>query len=64
MNDDIFEKYKGLKQKQERVRSAKKITPREIDLVCLKNRYGVFSYSCRFRYYAQYDYFIPVDYSD
>ena len=64
MNDDIFEKDKGLKQKRERVRNAKKATPREIDLVCLKNRYGVSSYSCRFRYYAQYDYFIPVDYSD
>ena len=64
MNDDIFEKEKGLKQKRERVRNAKKATPREIDLVCLKNRYGVSSYTCRFRYYAQYDYFIPVDYSD
>ena len=64
MNDDIFEKDKGIKAKRERVRNAKKATPREIDLVCLKNRYGISSYVCRFRYYAQYDYFLPVDYFD
>ena len=61
MNDEIFDKDKGLKTKREKVREAKKAIPRHVELVCLKNRYGVSSYTCRFKYYAQYDYFVPSD---
>ena len=43
------------------MRAAKKAIPRKVELVCLKNRYGVSSYTCRFKYYAQYDYFVPSD---
>ena len=59
MNDEIFDKDKGLKTKRDLVREAKKATPREVELVCLKNRYGISSYLCKFDYYAQYDYFVP-----
>ena len=59
MNDEIFDKEKGLKTKREKVRAAKKEKPRKIEFVCLKNRYGESSYSCYFDYYAQYDYFVP-----
>ncbi len=61
MNDEIFDKDKGLKTKREKVREAKKAIPRHVELVCLKNRYGVSSYTCRFKYYAQYDYFVAMD---
>lgn len=59
MNDEIFDKDKGLKAKRETVRKAKKEKPRKIEFVCLKNRYGESSYSCYFDYYPQYDYFVP-----
>ena len=59
MNEEIFDKDKGLKPKRDAVREAKKATPREIELICLKNRYGISSYVCNFDYYAQFDYFIP-----
>lgn len=56
MNDPIFDKEKGVKEKREKVRDAKAAIPREIELVCLKNRYGR-SYNVHFRYYPQYDLF-------
>lgn len=56
MNDPIFDKEKGVKEKREKVRDAKAAMPREIELVCLKNRYGR-SYNVHFRYYPQYDLF-------
>ena len=59
MNDEIFDKEKALKTKREAVVEAKKKKPREVELVCLKNRYGISSYKCRFDYYTQYDYFVP-----
>ena len=59
MNDEMFDKEKALKTKREAVVEAKKKRPREVELVCLKNRYGISSYKCKFDYYAQYDYFVP-----
>ena len=61
MNSEIFDGEKKLKQKREAVREAKNENPRKIELVCLKNRYGMSSYRCEFLYYASYDYFVPVD---
>lgn len=58
MNSEIFDKEKGLKAKREAVKAAKKAHPREVELVCLKNRYGESSYTCKFAYYARYDYFV------
>ena len=61
INDDIFDKEAKLKQKREKVKAAKRAIPRDIEFVCLKNRYGESNYTCRFHYFAQFDYFIPVD---
>ena len=58
MNDELFDKDAKLKAKREMVKEAKVANPREIELVCLKNRYGVSSYSCNFKYYARFDYFM------
>ena len=57
MNEELFDKDSKLKAKREAVKEAKAANPREIELVCLKNRYGISSYTCRFKYYAKYDYF-------
>ena len=59
MNEELFDKDAKLKAKREMVKEAKVANPREIELVCLKNRYGISSYSCNFKYYARYDLFIP-----
>lgn len=57
MNEELFDREAKLKAKREAVKEAKAAHPREIELVCLKNRYGVSSYTCHFKYYARYDYF-------
>lgn len=53
--------HKSLNEKREAVRKAKLANPREIELVCLKNRYGKSSYKCGFKYFAKFDLFIPDD---
>jgi len=47
------------KEQRESIMKAKLRKPREIELVCLKNRYGRSSYKCSFSYYAEYDWFVP-----
>ena len=64
MNDELFDKEAKLKAKRDAVKEAKVANPRDIELVCLKNRYGVSSYSCSFKYYARYDYFLPVNHAE
>ena len=59
LNDDLFNKPNKIKEKREKVRIAKSAIPREIELVCLKNRYGVSSYSCGFKYDPRFDLFEP-----
>ncbi len=59
LNDELFNQEKKIKEKREKVRQAKKAIPREIELVCLKNRYGVSSYSCGFKYDPRFDLFEP-----
>jgi len=59
LNDDLFNKDKQIKEKRQKVRIAKKAIPREIELVCLKNRYGISSYSCGFKYDPRFDLFEP-----
>ena len=60
MNDDIFNQEKKIKEKREKVADAKAQIPRDIELVCLKNRFGKSRYSVQFLYYPQYDLFDPV----
>lgn len=57
MNDAIFDEKNKIKEKRQRVKEAKAATPRQIELVCLKNRYGVSSYSAYFNYYPEFDLF-------
>lgn len=57
MNSDIFDKKDGIKAKRKAVREAKKENPRKIELICLKNRYGISSFSCYFDYYPEFDLF-------
>ena len=60
INDKLFSKEGKLKEKREKVREAKAATPREIEMLCLKNRYGISSFSCYFNYYPANDVFIPA----
>lgn len=57
IHDPIFEKEKDIVKKRARIAEAKEAMPREIELVCLKNRYGKSRYAAQFTYYPQYDYF-------
>ena len=43
------------------IRDEKKKIPREVELVCLKNRFGISSYNCFYNYYPQHDLFVPCD---
>ena len=57
LNDPIFDSKEKIKQKRQKVKEAKAANPRKIELVCLKNRYGVSSYSAYFDYYPEFDLF-------
>ena len=60
MHDEIFDKVTKIKKKREKVKEAKAENPRKIELVCLKNRYGISSYSCYFDYYPKFDLFVET----
>ena len=60
MNDPIFAKEGKITEKRETVAKAKAAIPREIELVCLKNRFGKSRYNVNFTYYPQFDYFVPA----
>ncbi len=57
IHDDLFNKPNKIKEKREIIREAKKANPRQIELVCLKNRNGISNYSCLFEYYPKFDTF-------
>lgn len=57
LNDPIFDSKEKIKQKRQKVKAAKAASPRKIELVCLKNRYGVSSYSAYFDYTPEFDLF-------
>lgn len=58
LHEDVFTKKDKLTDKRERVKEAKAETPRKIELVCLKNRYGISNFSDYFDYYPACDVFI------
>ena len=60
LNDPIFNKEGKIKEKREKVAEAKEALPREVELICIKNRYGKSRYTAKFKYYPQYDYFEPI----
>ena len=61
IHEDIFngDPKTKVKEKRERVAAAKEAMPRDIELVCLKNRYGKSRYAVQFTYYPQFDYYKP-----
>lgn len=59
LNDPAFSQAKNPAQRRKLIAIAKAASPRQVELVCLKNRYGIASYSCGFLYYPQYDLFTP-----
>ena len=61
LNDDLFSNQNKIKEKREKIKEEKAKTPREIELVCLKNRYGISSFSCNFDYYPANDLFTVAD---
>lgn len=60
MNEEIFEGDPKTKanEKRKKVKEAKSATPREIELCCLKNRYGKSRFSTFYEYYPANDLFI------
>jgi replicative DNA helicase len=57
LNDDLFQQEKKLTEKRKKIKEAKAMNPRKIELVCLKNRYGIANFSCYFKYTPAYDLF-------
>ena len=57
LNEELFTQDKKIKEKRARIKQAKAENPRKIELVCLKNRYGIANYSCYFEYYPAADLF-------
>lgn len=58
LNDEIFNKNEKIKEKRECIKKAKAANPRQIELVCLKNRYGVANFTCSFDYRPDCDLYI------
>lgn len=56
--DPVFDEEKAIKKKRAAIKGAKAESPRKIELVCLKNRYGIANFSVYFDYHPAHDYFI------
>ena len=61
IHDTIFTKDTKTILKREVIKKAKAEIPRRVEMVCLKNRYGISSYSLGFNYNPKYDLFTPVE---
>lgn len=57
LREPAFAKEGNIIEKRKRIVEAKSSNPRQIELVCLKNRYGISNYSSYFDYYPTCDYF-------
>ena len=60
LDEEVFDKEGSIKAKRKRINEAKAEEPRKIKFVCLKNRYGISNFDCRFVYYPRFDLFLPV----
>lgn len=60
LDEELFDQPQKIKEKRDRVNTAKAEEPRKIKFICLKNRYGVSNYDCNFAYYPQFDLFLPA----
>lgn len=59
IHNEIFDSANKINEKRQKIKEAKAAIPRKVELVCLKNRFGIASYSCGFDYYPHRDYFSP-----
>lgn len=57
IHQEIFESKEKLQKKRKTLNAAKNQNPRQIELVCLKNRNGKPSFSCSFSYWAKHDFY-------
>ena len=64
LNDPIFDKQTNIKEKRQKIRQEKAADPRKIELLCLKNRYGIANFSCGFDYYPGRDLFVQAEPGD
>jgi len=64
LNDPVFDKQNNIKERRQKIKEAKAATPRKIELCCLKNRYGISSYSAYFDYYPAADLFTECSEAD
>lgn len=58
LNESLFSETNKIKEKRARIKAAKAASPRQIELVCLKNRYGIANYSTCFDYVPANDLYI------
>lgn len=59
LNNELFDKQNRMKEKREKINEARAENPRQIELVCLKNRNGKPFFKCNFTYWASYDFYEP-----
>lgn len=59
IHNEVFDQQAKINEKREIIRNAKAANPRKIELICLKNRFGISSYSCAFDYFPHLDLFKP-----
>ena len=64
LHEELFTKEGRVNQKRARINAAKKENPRKIELVCLKNRFGISNFSCWFDYYPAHDLFVEAQEPD
>lgn len=58
--DPVFDKQNAIREKRNLIKEKMAEEPREIELVCLKNRYGLSKFSCYFDYFPAHDFFEPA----
>lgn len=55
LSDVLFNSKEKIKEKRDLIKEAKAANPRQIQLVCLKNRYGIANFTCDFEYFPDCD---------
>lgn len=60
LHNTLFNSVAKINEKRQKIKEAKAANPRRVELVCLKNRFGVSSYTCNFEYFPQFDLFRPI----
>lgn len=60
LHDKLFNSAAKINEKRQKIKEAKAANPRRVELVCLKNRFGISSYTCNFEYFPQFYFFRPI----